>query len=226
MSQQKPPAPTSIAELCERADALAGWTVGQLANHYGIAMPENLKKEKGWVGQLLEWVLGAEAGSKPEPDFEQIGVELKTLPISQLGAPLETTFVCVAPLTGNTGEAWETSHLRRKLQRVLWVPVLAERDIPLADRVIATPFLWILAGDDEVDLRRDWEELTDMIALGNVAKISGKHGEFLQLRPKAANSSALTDAFDEKGNATKALPRGFYLRIQFTKRLLDNAFNN
>lgn len=225
MKKVKPTAPRSIAELNERADALAGWTVGQLAEYYGVVMPENLKKEKGWVGQLLEWILGAEAGSKPEPDFQHLGVELKTLPISQNGSPLETTFVCVAPLTGNTGEHWQTSHLRRKLQRVLWVPILAERHIPLAERVIATPFLWQLQGEDEECLRKDWEELTDMIALGNVAKISGKHGEFLQLRPKAANSAALTEAFDEKGKATKALPRGFYLRTQFTKRLLENAFS-
>lgn len=224
MNPQRPSAPQSIDELKERADALAGWTVGQLAEYYGLAMPANLKKEKGWVGQLIEWILGAEAGSKPEPDFEAIGVELKTLPISQQGSPLETTFVCVAPLTGNTGESWESSHFRRKLNRVLWVPILAEREIPLAERVIATPFLWTLAGEDEQDLRCDWEELTDMIALGNVAQIAGKHGEYLQLRPKAANSQALTNAFDEKGKATKALPRGFYLRTQFTKRLLKKAF--
>lgn len=224
MATQKPLAPQSISELTERADKLAGWTLGQLAEHFGIEMPENLKKEKGWAGQLIEWILGAEAGSKPEPDFQHIGVELKTLPISNQGTPLETTFVCVAPLTGKTGETWENSHLRDKLKRVLWVPILAERSIPLAERMVATPFLWDLEGEDEMVLRRDWEELTDMIALGDVAKISGKHGEYLQLRPKAANSQALTDAYDEKGKTIKALPRGFYLRTQFTKRLLQQAF--
>ena len=51
--------------------------------------------------------LGASAGSKPEQDFAALGVELKTIPVDSLGRPLETTFVCVAPLTGNSGVTWE-----------------------------------------------------------------------------------------------------------------------
>jgi DNA mismatch repair protein MutH len=53
-----------------------------------------------------------------EQDFAALGVELKTIPIDSQGKPLETTFVCVAPLTGNTGVTWETSHVRHKLKRV------------------------------------------------------------------------------------------------------------
>ncbi len=71
---------------------------------------------------LLEIWLGASAGSKPEQDFAALGVELKTCPYDP-GCPLETTFVCVAPLTGNSGVTWETSHVRHKLKRVLWIPV-------------------------------------------------------------------------------------------------------
>lgn len=68
-------------------------------------------------------------GSKPEQDFAALGVELKTIPVDSLGRPLETTFVCVAPLTGNSGVTWETSHVRHKLKRVLWIPVEGERSI-------------------------------------------------------------------------------------------------
>ncbi len=78
---------------------------------------------------LLESVAGGKCGSKPEQDFAALGVELKTIPIDRLGKPLETTFVCVAPLTGNTGVTWKTSHVRHKLKRVLWVPVEGERQI-------------------------------------------------------------------------------------------------
>lgn len=63
-------------------------------------------------------------GSKPEQDFAALGVELKTIPVDSLGRPLETTFVCVAPLTGNSGVTRETSHVRHKLKRVLWIPLL------------------------------------------------------------------------------------------------------
>ena len=104
--------PTSEAQLLEQAQRLAGFSLGELAAMAGLPIPKDLKRDKGWIGMLLELWLGASAGSKPEQDFAALGVELKTIPIDRLGKPLETTFVCVAPLTGNTGVTWETSHVR------------------------------------------------------------------------------------------------------------------
>lgn len=45
----------------------------------------------------------------------------------------------------------------------------------------------------------DWEELMDLIVLGQVERITARHGEVLQLRPKAANSKALTEAVGARG---------------------------
>ncbi len=132
----------------------------------GITTPKDLKRDKGWIGVLLEIWLGASAGSKPEQDFAALGVELKTIPVDSLGRPLETTFVCVAPLTGNSGVTRETSHVRHKLKRVLWVPVEGDRSIPLAERRVGSPLLWSPSEEEDRQLRLDWEELMDMIVLG------------------------------------------------------------
>ncbi|MDN6229232.1 MAG: DNA mismatch repair endonuclease MutH, partial [Enterobacterales bacterium] len=168
--------------------------------------------------------LGASAGSKPEQDFPEIGVELKTIPIDSRGKPLETTFVCVAPLTGNSGVTWESSHVRHKLQRVLWVPVEGERQIPLEQRRVGSPLLWTPNEEENEQLKRDWEELMDMIVLGKVERITARHGEVLQIRPKAANSRALTEATGEHGEPILTLPRGFYLKKNFTAALLARHF--
>ncbi len=220
----RPLPPENLEELLERANQIAGFTLGQLANRYQIEIPQDLRRDKGWIGQLLEYHLGATAGSKPWQDFPELGVELKTLPINSQGKPLETTFVCVAPLTQLTGETWETSHVRHKLSRVLWVPVLSERDIPLAERQIGTPVLWQPSPAEERLLQEDWQELTDMIAMGQVETITARHGRVLQLRPKGANRHALTDAFDQTGQRFQTLPRGFYLRIPFTHAILTQYF--
>lgn len=213
--------PDSENELVRRAQALAGLTLGQLAHQQNIQVPEKLNKEKGWVGLLLEQVLGASAGSKPIPDFPHLGVELKSLPIDRNGKPLETTFVCVAPLTGLIGATWQNSHIKNKLAKVLWVPVIAERGIPVSERIIATPFIWSPNEDDEALLSHDWQELTDMIVLGEVENINGKHGQVLQLRPKAANSQAKTKAFNKNGQPFMTLPRGFYLKTAFTHQIIQ-----
>lgn len=216
--------PENEAELLVQAQRLAGLTLGELALRVGLTPPADLKRDKGWIGVLLELWLGASAGSKPEQDFAAIGIELKTIPIDSLGRPLETTFVCVAPLTGNTGVIWETSHVRHKLKRVLWIPVEGERAIPVAERRVGSPLLWSPDREEEEQLRRDWEELMDLIVLGQVERITARHGEVLQLRPKAANSKALTEAFGAHGEPILTLPRGFYLKKNFTAALLARHF--
>ena len=218
------PTPKTEQELLTRANALAGMTLGELAHMANITVPPDLRRDKGWVGQLLEWHLGATAGSKPVPDFAELGIELKTIPVGYHGKPLETTFVCVAPLIGLHGLRWENSHIRHKLARVLWIPVEGERDIPLADRHVGSPLLWSPSPEEEQQLRQDWEELMDMIVLGQVEQITARHGEVLQLRPKAANSKALTEAYGANGQPIKTLPRGFYLKTQFTAGLLEKYF--
>jgi len=216
--------PGDEQELLARAQSLAGYSLGELAAHASLAIPPDLKREKGWVGMLLEVYLGAMAGSKPEQDFADIGIELKTIPIDRSGKPLETTFVCVAPLTGNSGVTWESSHVRHKLARVLWIPVEGERQIPLAERRIGAPLLWSPSAEEERQLRQDWEELMDLIVLGKVETITARHGEVLQLRPKGANSKALTEAIGEFGQPIMTLPRGFYLKKSFTRPLLARHF--
>ncbi len=212
--------PKSEQELTDRAQNLAGLTLGEIAKQAGISVPKDLKRNKGWIGLLLEHVLGASAGSRPEPDFPHLGIELKSLPINEQAKPLETTFVSVAPLTGLVGINWKNSYVKKKLARVLWVPVITPKDLPLADRIVGTPFLWSPCAVEESLLAQDWQELTDMIVLGEVENIHGKHGQVMQLRPKAANSKAKTQAFDRNGKSFMTLPRGFYLKVNFTQMLL------
>ena len=98
MQSIQPPqsSPSSREELMQRAEKLSGLTLGDLARAANIAIPANFKTQKGWTGQLIELWLGASAGSKPEQDFPELGVELKTLPLSYDNKPLETTYVCFA----------------------------------------------------------------------------------------------------------------------------------
>ncbi|MGF1838010.1 DNA mismatch repair endonuclease MutH [Vibrio atlanticus] len=218
------PEPQTQQELLDRAYAIAGMTFKELADEANMVVPNDLKRDKGWVGQLLEWHLGAPAGSKPEQDFSKLGIELKSIPIGYSGKPLETTFVCVAPLMGVQGITWETSHVRNKLSKVLWIPVEGEREIPLTERHVGSPLLWTPTQAEDEILKRDWEELMELIVLGNVEQITARHGEALHLRPKAANSRVLTEAYGASGKPIKTKPRGFYLRTQFTHRLLTTHY--
>lgn len=219
------PSPATVQALIQRADAIAGLSLGELAEQLQVAVPANFKRQKGWSGQLIEAALGACAGSKPTQDFPELGIELKTLPLSHDNTPLETTYVCYAPLTNIAGISWHTSNVRNKLRKVLWVPIQGEREIPVSDRIIGQSFLWQPSPEQDQMLQQDWEELMDLIALGQVESITARMGQYMQLRPKAANGKALTDAIGHSGSVIKTRPRGFYLRKDFTQLMLNQAFS-
>lgn len=214
-----------LMTLFNRASALAGRTFAELAAEVKLAVPADLRRHKGWVGQLLEMQLGASAGSQALQDFPELGVELKTIPLNAQGKPLETTFVCTTPLMNIHELTWESSNVRNKLQCVLWIPIDGRRDIPLAQRTVGTAFLWRPSAQQEAQLKADWQEHMDKIALGEVESISAHQGEVMQLRPKAANGRVKTTAIGRHGEMIQTLPRGFYLKTNFTHQLICEAFN-
>ena len=220
----KVPPPKSEPELLERANALAGFSIADIARQHRIDIPSNPVRAKGWIGTLMETALGATAASKPEPDFQLIGVEMKTLPVDISGKPRESTYVCTVPLLNRELVQWESSNVRTKLNRVLWVPIESDDGIELPARRIGTPLIWSPSQTEEADLRADWEELMDMVCLGELAAITAHHGTWLQIRPKAASSRSRRLGIEDSGAPVPTLPRGFYLRPGFTQRILQQNY--
>lgn len=214
-----PSEPTTQEELLARARSIAGHTVFEIATRAGREVPIDLRRNKGFIGHLAEWALGAPSHTKAAPDFEALGVELKTVPISIEGIPRESTFVCTIDLRSIANTDWDSSALRRKLQRVLWVPIEADKSVPLPSRRFGTPLLWTLGGEDEALLRADWEHLVELISRDDLERVTAHLGMYLQVRPKAAHSRERRRVVDRDEVPIDGKPRGFYLRRQFTARL-------
>ncbi|MED5463682.1 MAG: DNA mismatch repair endonuclease MutH [Myxococcota bacterium] len=218
------PAPASLAELRVRAEALRGYSIGDLAGALGLEVPEDNRRSKGFIGQLIERALGADPKAGPRPDFVDLGVELKTIPVNDQGRPTETTFCCSIKMAQADQELWESSRLRLRLQRVLWVPVESARKRELAQRRIGSPVLWSPDAVAEAALRSDWEDLMGAIGSGRGGTLTAREGRVLHVRPKAANASVRTIA-PGAGGPQKTLPLGFYLRTAFTAALLAGGSN-
>jgi DNA mismatch repair protein MutH len=213
--------PVTKQELMQRANGLAGITIQQLANKMEINIPESMTHAKGWFGNLLELALGATAASAPKPDFVNLNVELKSIPIDNNGNPKESTYICVAQLDPIALSSWETSLVKCKLTEVLWIPFEANKNTPVSLRRIGSPVLWQPNAAQEKQLKEDWQELCDMIVLGDIDKISSSMGKYLQIRPKAANSNSLTIDKNQTGENNLTMPRGFYLRPSFTRSIIS-----
>lgn len=215
--------PQSEDALLARAHDLMGFSLGELAAQYNIAVPKVLLNGKGWSGVLMELLLGATAGSLAEPDFQYLGIELKTIPINSMGKPLESTYISIVPLTRFVGLKWEESEVYSKLKRILWVPLLSGKTISPAERRVGRALLWSPTKEQESQLKDDWQELMDMIALGELDAISSTMGKYLQIRPKGANAASRCWGVDREGNRVRVLPRGFYLRPSCTQLILSTG---
>lgn len=215
-------APKTELDLLSRCQQIEGVTFAQLAAFLGLSLPDNPNQRKGWLGQAVELFLGATAFNQSLPDFIDLGIELKTVPISSAGKPAESTFVATIPLLSIHQQQWKTSQCYQKLKRVLWLPIEGDIEIPFAHRRIGSAILWSPDWQQEKTLEDDWNFLTDLIVTGYLEQIDSTYGEYLQIRPKAANGKSLCDAFGESGRKIKTLPRGFYLRASFTEQLVRN----
>jgi len=207
-------------DLLQRCNEITGINFAQLASLVQLPIPLTASKRKGWAGMAIELALGTTAGNLALPDFHHLGIELKTIPLKESSKPAESTFVTSISLLTINQECWKTSPCYQKLKRVLWVPVEGSKTIPFTQRRIGNPFLWSPTIDQENILQQDWQELSTMIGTGKLEEIHAGLGEYLQVRPKAANARSLCYGFDSQGNKVPTLPRGFYLRSSFTATLL------
>lgn len=213
--------PKSEQELLERCSQIAGLSFSQLGLKLKLAIPTHPNQRKGWVGQSIELALGTDAQNKSLPDFKDLGVELKTLPLNKNGRPAESTFITSIPLLTIHQQQWKSSQCYAKLKRILWVPIEGDTDIPYSQRRIGQGFLWSPNEEQENILASDWGFLAFQISTGRLETLDAKAGEYLQIRPKGANGKSLCFGYDSQGNKVKTLPRGFYLRSSFTVKLLS-----
>ena len=205
--------PTSERELLIRATALTGRSVAEIAMGMRWPMPADARRSKGFVGQLIEAALGAEPEAGDLPDFTALGIELKTIPLTPEGRPCESTFCCAIDMDAVDREEWETSRLRTRLRRVLWVPVTAARFAALPERRMGKPTIWSPSAAEDTVLRDDWERIAGVIGTGG--SVTAHVGTALQARPKAATSKVRALGVAEEG-LMRRLPLGFYLRTSFT----------
>ncbi|WWO97145.1 MAG: DNA mismatch repair endonuclease MutH [Candidatus Dasytiphilus stammeri] len=215
--------PKDEKTLLTRANVLAGFTLNEVADSIRI----KLKYHKGWVGMLMEKYLGADAGNKSEPDFTNLGIELKTIPIDLYGKPLENTFICTVSLSLKIiGMTWNNCSVRKKIKRILWIPIEGNKKISLGRRKIGTPFFWSPTVQQEYYLRLDWEDFMDSITWGNIHNISARNGEYLQIKTKSSSQKYYTQGYDKNGQRIRTRTQGFYFKKIFTTMILKNQFLN
>jgi len=219
----------TLDALLAHARALVGVELSELAEALGLPVPVGGLRTKGWSGQVIEQELGAVGGGGRGPDFAALGVELKTVPVRQsldprgpAFEPLESTAVCQIDPVAIAAESWETSYVREKLARVLFVALAVPAGArSVGERRVAAVRLWSPDAEEERALRDDFDLFVrGYYRQGRAAEITGHLGAVLQVRPKGRDADDLRDAYDAAGRPTRVGKHGFYLRPTFVAQIL------
>jgi DNA mismatch repair protein MutH len=214
-----------LAGVLAHARALIGVELGELADQLGLPVPAGVagpRRSKGWAGQIIERELGVETTGGSGPDFAGLGLELKTVPIDADGKPRESTAICQIDPVVIAGESWETSAVRGKLARVLFVAL----EVPpgarsVAERRVSSVRLWSPSRDQDDQLRADFDLFVrEYFRRGRADAITGHMGRVLQVRPKGRNAADRRAGYDESGRPISVGKCGFYLRPAFVETLL------
>jgi DNA mismatch repair protein MutH len=216
----------NLEALLAHARALVGVELGDLADALGLPVPVGRVRTKGWSGQVIEHELGVAVGGTRGPDFAALGIELKTVPVRgdqpETLEPLESTAVCQIDPVAIAGESWDSSYVRLKLARVLFVALaVPDGARSVGERQVAAVRLWSPNAAEEAALRADFELFVrEYYRRGRAAEITGHLGAVLQVRPKGRDADDTRDAYDTPGRPTRVGKHGFYLRPAFVARLL------
>ena len=153
---------TDEESIMARARMLEGKTLRFVSENSPYEEEAFKKSNKGNIGNFIEkhW-FGILNNSNPAPDFEEAGIELKVCPIKRSSGALVTdqrTKICSIDFFKLYDETWESSHVKNKLNKVLFIFYQRkEEHEDLYDKKVLGAALWELSKQDRLDtIVSDW----------------------------------------------------------------------
>ncbi|KXB62566.1 Sau3AI family type II restriction endonuclease [Olsenella sp. DNF00959] len=221
MTKSLPYDPKSIESIIEYAVRLEGHT---LREFIGLQSIDDPHKRRGAFGDALEKdYFNLELNSNPNPDFEEVGLELKSTPLrrnskGKLSAKERLT-VGQINYMDIVNERFETSHFLKKINDVLIVSYEWEKNISPVDYVVKLVFRWRIPEEDLPQIRHDWETVVQKIRDGRAEDISCSDTIYLEAATKAANNRVTTE---QPFSSIGAKPRAW----AFKRSYMDGVTND
>lgn len=183
--------PSSLASIYEYAKRLEGHTLREECE--GVDNLPDAHQRKGSFGNALEkYYFHYEINSDPNPDFKEVGTELKSTPLKKRRdgsfSAKERLVISMIDYMTVVDETWETCSLQKKLQKILLVVYQYEKDINPVDFMVKLVELWGLPAEDVPTFKNDWNTVVDKVRDGRAHEISGSDTLYLEAATKAATA--------------------------------------
>ena len=166
----------TIQELENKAQLLRGKFISELTSNID-------SKDKGAIGKIIEeYGFGLKNNSEAKPDFPEIGVELKVVPLKKNSNGLsvkERTKVCLINYHQIINSEWENSHAKTKLNQVLFVFYLYNKENQLYSQIKDYYFFKLHHQLDEPIIKSDWYKTKQLVAQGRAHELSESQNKIL-----------------------------------------------
>jgi DNA mismatch repair protein MutH len=205
----------TIEELRNRAESLKGKFISELKPNIDV-------KDKGAIGKIIEeFGFGLKNNSDAQPDFLEVGVELKVVPLKTSGKGLsvkERTKICSINYNFIIDSNWETSNAKHKLDHILFVFYEYNKIVHLNSQIKDFYFFELKNQLAEPIIQLDWKRTKQFVIEGKAHELSETQNKIL-----AASRSGAGGLDDSKHPAQpniifqeRAPQRSFSLKPSYT----------
>lgn len=186
---------------------------------------DNIIKNKGKTGQLLELTIGLQL-SNTTLDFED--GELKTNKCDRNGKPLET--MCITQISSIIDELleqipFEETTLYNKLRHLLYVPISKDGTpeewmyLPCIEVDLSLPKYVTLANQLKQDYYSICEQMNTQLSISNNSTLHTVNGTFIQIRTK--DSKPYNPIYSQTyGRVVSDKNRAFYFKKEFMRYIV------
>lgn len=212
--EELPYDPSNRESIVEYAYLLEGHTLRESCD---VDVQESKKGNKGGLGQAVEYYyFKYELNSDQEPDFPEVGMELKTTPIKRNKnksiSAKERLVLTMIDYFKVVDETWETSTCLEKMRDILLISYLHEPKKNVFDYEIEYARPQDFPAEDMAVIQDDWETIVEKVRQGRAHELSGGDTHYLEACTKSANSSIRRP---QPFSDIPAKPRAFALKSSY-----------
>lgn len=207
------------SSIIEYAKKLKGYTLRQVCNN---KISEHTYFGKGNFGQVLEkFYFGYKPNSIAEPDFAEIGMELKSSPLKQLKngefRSKERLVLNIINYLNVVNQKFETSDFIKKNASILLIFYLHKVDCDILDYLIKLVDEWSFPSTDLEIIKRDWEIINNKIKDGKAHELSEGDTFYLGACTKGANALSVRE---QPYSEIRAKQRAYSLKQGYVNHII------
>ncbi|MGH9896014.1 MAG: MutH/Sau3AI family endonuclease, partial [bacterium] len=174
------------------------------------------------VGNLTQLYMGRKEDNRREPDFPELGIELKTLPMKALRrgnqrewTVKEPTSITMIDYREVDQEDWSVAYLRHKIDHILWVPYEHDYGDKRESR-FRRAFLWKPDAADYPVFGIDYDVVRGYIQRDDAEHLSETLSQVLAARRKGSKGQMA-----EQPRGPPAKSRAWAFKAAYTRPILD-----